>query len=183
MDSIDGQTEENARHPGGMRGHLSPVCAGSAVDFARRRPVASSAEQRLGRCNSVFKRSTSWSRFDVWENMLAHISAKAELENVCIDSTVVRAHACAAGAASSHAAAKALGRSRGGFGCKIDALTDALGLPVRFILTAGQAADITQAIPLVKDIGSTGALLAGKGYDANALFDWLGQRGIAVSRP
>ena len=50
-------------------------------------------------------------------------------------------------------------------------------------MTGGQAADITQAIPLVKDIGSTGVLLADKGYDANALLDWLGQRGIAAVIP
>ena len=71
----------------------------------------------------MFKRFVSWSRFEVWENMLAHISAKADLENVCIDSIVVRAHACAAGAANNNAAAEALGHSRGGFGCKILALT------------------------------------------------------------
>lgn len=50
---------------------------------------------RFGHCNSVFKRFVSWSRFDVWQNMLTHVSAKADLENVCINSTVVRAHACA----------------------------------------------------------------------------------------
>ena len=42
---------------------------------------------------------------------------------------------------------------------------------MRFILTRGQAADIIQAIPLMKDIGSMGALLADKGLDANALPD------------
>ena len=115
--------------------------------------------------------------------MLTFASHKADLENVCIDSTVVRAHACAAGAANSNAGAQALGRSRGGFSCKIHALTDALGLPVRFILTGGQAADITQAIPLMKDIGTTDALLADKGYDANALLDWLGQRDIEAVIP
>jgi transposase len=97
--------------------------------------------------------------------MLAHVSAKADLENVCIDSTVIQAHACAAGAAASHATA------------------EALGLPAGFILTGGHAADITQAIPLMTDIGSTGALLADKGYDANALLDWLGQRDIAAVIP
>ena len=99
---------------------------------------------------------------------MAHVSAKAELENVCIDSTVVRAHACAQGATASNATAEALARSRGGFGCKIHALTDALSLPVRFMLTGGQASDTTQAIPRMMDIGCTGALLADKGYDANA---------------
>ena len=63
--------------------------------------------------------------------MLVQVSTQADLENVCIDSTVVRAQACAAGAAASNATAETLGRSRGGFGCKIHALTDALGLPVR----------------------------------------------------
>ena len=115
--------------------------------------------------------------------MLAHVSATADLENVCVDSTVVRAHACAAGATASHANAEALGRSRGGFGCKIHALTDALGLPVRFILTGGQAADITQAIPLTKYIGSTDTLLADKGCDANTLLDWLRQREIVAVIP
>ena len=62
-----------------------------------------------------------------------------------------------------NAATEALGRSRGGFSCKIHALTDALGLPVRFILTGGQAADITQATPLMQGM-STGALLSDKGY-------------------
>ena len=103
---------------------------------------------RFGHWNSVFKRFASWTRLGVWDKVLAHVSATADLENVCIDSTVVRAHACAAGAAASHATAEALGRWRGGFGCKIHALTDALGLPVRFILTGGQAADIIQAISL-----------------------------------
>ena len=77
----------------------------------------------------------------------------------------LQAHACAAGAARSNAAAQALGRSRDGFSCKIHALTDALCLPERFILTGGQAADITQAIPLMQGI-RTGALLA----EANGLW-------------
>ena len=97
------------------------------------------------------------------EKILAFSSCKADLENVCIDNTMVRAHACAAGAAASNAAAEALGRSWGGFGRKIHALTDALGLPLRFILTAGQTADITQTIALMQGM-STGALLADKGY-------------------
>ena len=80
----------------------------------------------------------------------------------------------AAGVAGSHASAEALGRFQGGFNCRIHALTDALGLPMRFILTGGQAADITQATPLRQDI-ITGAVLADKGYDANALEGMFGK--------
>jgi len=34
-----------------------------------------------------------------------------------------------------------VGRSRGGFGTKIHALADALGNPIKFILTGGKQAD------------------------------------------
>lgn len=136
----------------------------------------------FGLWNGIFKRYARWSRSGVWEQILASLSQEADLQNVCIDSTVIRAHACAAGAAGSNATDEALGRSRGGFGGKIHALTDALGLPVRLILTGGQAADITQAIPLMQGI-RTSALLADKGYDADVLLAWLKERDIAAVIP
>lgn len=47
-------------------------------------------------------------------------------------------------------------------------LADALGRPLRFIVTAGQAGDITVAPALLE--GQSGeALLADKAYDSNAL--------------
>ena len=61
-------------------------------------------------------------------------------------------------------------------------MTDTLGLPVRFILTGGQAADLAQAIPLVKRI-ATGVLLAEKGYDADALLNWLKERSTTAVMP
>ena len=54
---------------------------------------------------------------------------------------------------------------------KISAGVDALGNPVRFILTAGQVHDIVQAEDLICGI-SFEHLLADKGYDA----DWLRAR-------
>lgn len=51
---------------------------------------------------------------------------------------------------------------------KIHMLADALGRPLRFIVTAGQVGDITQA-PALLD-GQTGAaVLADKAYDSKAL--------------
>ena len=59
---------------------------------------------------------------------------------------------------------QALGRSRGGLTTKIHMLADALGRPLRFIVTAGQVGDITQAPALID--GQTGdAVLADKAYD------------------
>jgi hypothetical protein len=46
---------------------------------------------------------------------------------------------------------QALGRSRSGFSTKIHASVDALGSPLRFLLTSGQQHDITQADVLIAD--------------------------------
>lgn len=61
-----------------------------------------------------------------------------------------------------------LGRSRGGLTTKIHMIADALGRPLRFIITAGQVGDVTQAPALLE--GQAGdAVLADKAYDSNAL--------------
>jgi transposase len=65
----------------------------------------------------------------------------------------------------------------GGFSCKIHALTDALGYPLRLILTPGQTADITQAEALVTSI-PVKVLLADKGYDSQDFIDFLQEEGI-----
>jgi transposase len=135
-----------------------------------------------GNWNSAFKRFARWSALGIWSRLHEWLAEDADLQEVSIDSTIARAHACAAGAAKSCAESEALGRSRGGFGCKIHAVVDALGLPVKFILTGGQAADITQAIPLMA--GSTAqACLADKGYDSDAFLAWLNERGIKAVIP
>lgn len=51
---------------------------------------------------------------------------------------------------------------------KVHTVTDALGNPVRFILTGGNEADCTQALPLLAGI-QTGAVLGDKGYDTDAI--------------
>lgn len=65
-----------------------------------------------------------------------------------------------------------LGRSSGGFTTKIHTLTDALGNPLKFILTGGQRNDITQAIPLLEQTINA-FVIADKGYDSNDFIEFL----------
>lgn len=138
-----------------------------------------------GNWNVVYQRFADWAERGVWYKMLYYFAHDPDMNAIMIDSTILRAHACAAGAVKQKYGdqdAQALGRSRGGFSTKVHGLCDALGRPLDFLVSAGQAADCTYAIPLVQH-HTYGALLADKGYDTDAIITHVKTQGSVCVIP
>ena len=77
--------------------------------------------------------------------------------------------------------AQALGRSRG-FSTKVHIAVDALGNPLRLLLTAGQCHDSPQASALIEGYEPQ-ALIADKGYDSGPLIELVTAKGIEAVIP
>jgi transposase len=128
-----------------------------------------------GNWRAIHKRFIQWSRRDLWKRLFEHAKVDPDTEYTMIDSTIVRAHACAAGYGRNSQMVEALGRSKGGFTTKIHATVDALGNPLEFRLTPGQSSDIAQAEILSQNLSDT-VLIADKAYDCDAYITFLTSR-------
>jgi len=49
----------------------------------------------FGNWNKVYKRFADWAKKEVWHTMLYHFSQEPDMEFIMVDSTILRAHACA----------------------------------------------------------------------------------------
>ena len=135
---------------------------------------------------TVWRRLQRWTAAGVWGRLLDELRAmapEAGWEAHMLDSTVVRAHAHAAGARRV-TGGQALGRSRGGFSTKLHLRADAHGRSVALHLTGGERHDLLGVGPLFEKgalrTGRRGrprwkpeAVIADKAYSAAWLLDVL----------
>ena len=146
----------------------------------------------LGKCQHIFGLYYSIYRFGRWcdagvfEKLHEHFHDAGEISALLVDSTIVRAHASAAGAPKKNGgqvSAEALGRSYGDFTTKLNAAVSDTFLPLRFILTAGACHDVPQAPALIAGY-TYGAVIVDTAYDSDAFrADIVAQGGLAVIRP
>ena len=72
----------------------------------------------------------------------------------------------------------ALGRSRGGFSTKINARSNAEGLPIAIVITPGQAHDVTAYPALMEEVDDDPEQMLGdKGFDSDAVRHDIERRG------
>ena len=100
-----------------------------------------------------------------------------------INSTIIRAHHCAAGAKGG-TPRQGLGRSRGGFTTKIHLRTNGEGLPIAAEITAGEVSDYSGFDPLMEAEGPEAkVLLADRGYDFDHIRETLEEKAAATVIP
>ena len=104
--------------------------------------------ERLGKWNVVYQRYAYWCDKGHFERLFQGVQ-QPDMEEVMMDSTCCKAHQASAGARKT-SGPQAIGITRGGLNTKIHALCDALGNPLRFLLTPGQRHD-SKAVPELLD--------------------------------
>jgi len=124
-----------------------------------------------GHWRSVHQRFMRWSKKGLWEKLFQSIQ-DPDLQEVMLDGTSIRAHACSSGYEKNSGEEQSLGRSKGGFTTKIHALVDALGCPLKITLSSGQRHAITQA-SLLTENQQADCLIGDKAYDKVSFIEEL----------
>lgn len=134
--------------------------------------------EKFGPYQTVKRRYYRWVEQGVFDRIFEAVADDPDLEWLAIDATVIRAQAPGGRGTGKKggAQAQALGRSRGGFGTKLHAVVDALGLPVRFALGPGQQNDMAPACDLIRGLRGQ-QVLADRAYDADSLHDVILDQG------
>ena len=133
--------------------------------------------ERYGAWQTVYSRFRKWIEDGILDNIFRVLSLEAELTELSIDASIVKAHQHSAGV-KKRGPSNEIGHSRGGASTKIHAVVDAYGYPVYFMVSEGQRNDINYAIPLLEHVDTSGSnILADRGYDSNQLIDYIYSHG------
>ena len=133
--------------------------------------------ERYGPWESVYSRFRKWIDDGILDNIFRILSLDAELEDLSIDASIVKAHQHSAGAKKG-GAPNAIGHSRGGTSTKIHAVVDSYGYPLYFMISEGQHSEMKFSIPVLQHVSLQGnTVLADKGYNDQSLMEYIQKQG------
>ncbi|MDA9823872.1 IS5 family transposase [Paracoccaceae bacterium] len=128
------------------------------------------APKEYGPHKTLYNRWKRWSDMGVFARIMEGLAAKApDNKAISIDATYLKAHRTASSLGKKGGRGRLIGRTKGGMNTKLHAVTDTIGRPIRFFMTAGQVSDYIGARALVSNLPAAEWLLGDRGYDA----DWF----------
>ncbi|MEO0958562.1 MAG: IS5 family transposase [Pseudomonadota bacterium] len=133
--------------------------------------------EHFGKWGSVYRQFLRWTTSGIWELLLEALNDTEDVPDSVqmIDSTIVRAHHCAAGGKRG-TQKEGLRRSKGGFTSKVHLRTNGCGLPMKAEITGGQVSDYKGYDPVMEGGTHPKVLLADRGYDADRIRKDVEQR-------
>jgi transposase len=135
----------------------------------------------FGSYTTCYNRFVRWRRAGIWDRLMDALITAHDATVQMIDTSIVRVHqhgACIAGSER-----QLMGRSRGGLTSKIHVVVDITGLPIRLALTTGEAHDNRMCSALLIGLKPGTMLLADRGYDADWIRRFVGERGAWANIP
>ncbi|MFR3325244.1 MAG: IS5 family transposase [Oscillospiraceae bacterium] len=142
---------------------------------------------RFGSHQTVYSRFCKWRDDGTLLRIFQELNADADYENLCIDSTSIKAHPQSAGAkrgAVNSENNQFIGVSHGGKTTKIHAVVDALGNPVHFLLTGGNIFDASVAVDLLSEVNiSESNILGDKAYGTKSIRTYITEQRASYTIP
>ncbi len=105
------------------------------------------------------------------------------MRRIDCSSTAVASRSTAVRVEEKGALAHGIGRTKGGRNTKLHAVCDAKGRPHVLLLTPGNVHDCKVARLCIEALPPSAELVADKGYDSQALREWLDERGTQAVIP
>ncbi|MCQ1775460.1 IS5 family transposase [Neorhizobium galegae] len=125
---------------------------------------------------TLYNRFVRWSERGIWEGIFSALAGSEDVpDQLFIDSSCIKVHRCAGGGKGGPA--HGIGRTKGGRNTKLHAVCDEKGRPCVLLLTPGNVNDCKVAELCIAAIPPSAELVADKGYDSQALREWLEARG------
>ncbi|MFN7303217.1 MAG: IS5 family transposase [Phenylobacterium sp.] len=131
---------------------------------------------------TLYNRFVRWAERGIWEDIFSALAGAEDApDRLFIDSTCIKVHRCAGGGKG--ALAHGVGLTKGGRNTKLHAVCDAKGRPLVLLLTPGNVHDCMVAQLCIEAMPPSAELVADKGYDSQALREWLAGRGTQAVIP